>query len=160
MFVPLSKLDGAPSPHASLAVLDPRITYHGCLNAVGDDLDLRHDILDSKVAFESRFRSQYATLPTSAVSTSSPLSSPAPARGAGAAFSHFSKARHAVSAFDQELQVFFLLPPEDYDTCPDPVQWWASRRSQFPRLARMARNIFSIAGMYMFDLFLHAIWVC
>jgi hypothetical protein len=52
-------------------VLDPQTTYHGCLNAVGDDFEFRCHILDSKFAFELRFRSQYGTLPPSPMTASS-----------------------------------------------------------------------------------------
>lgn len=38
------------------------------------------------------------------------------------------------------------VPPELYSTCPDPVKWWATHQSTFPRLAQMARDILSIPG--------------
>jgi len=46
-----------------------------------------------------------------------------------------------------ELEEYFRLPVEDFDTC-DPIQWWAGRRSQFPSLSRLARDILAIPGMF------------
>jgi hypothetical protein len=46
----------------------------------------------------------------------------------------------------QEIDRFFALPPELYRNCPDPVKWWATHQSEFPRLAQMARDILSIPG--------------
>lgn len=44
-----------------------------------------------------------------------------------------------------ELEQFFSLPQEDFDTC-DPLAWWAGRRSQFPDLSRFARDVLGISG--------------
>ena len=46
-----------------------------------------------------------------------------------------------------ELEEFFSLPQEDFETC-DPLQWWAGHCSQFPNLSRFARDILSIPGMF------------
>jgi hypothetical protein len=32
-----------------------------------------------------------------------------------------------------ELEEYYRLPLEDFDTC-DPIQWWMGRRSQFPNV--------------------------
>ena len=44
-----------------------------------------------------------------------------------------------------ELEEYFKLPREDFDTC-EPLNWWRGRRSQFPRLYRLVIDIFSIPG--------------
>jgi hypothetical protein len=44
-----------------------------------------------------------------------------------------------------ELEEYYRLPLEDFDTC-DPIQWWAGRRLQFPNLSRLARDILAIPG--------------
>jgi hypothetical protein len=62
-------------------------------------------------------------------------------------FSAFSSGQQSVWAPQQELDQYFSLPVEPYRDGPDPVQWWNSRRSQFPCLSRMARDILSIPGM-------------
>jgi hypothetical protein len=52
-----------------------------------------------------------------------------------------------------EVQEYFKLPCENFDTC-GPLQWWAGRRLQFPNLSRFARNILSIPGEFTTDFFL------
>ena len=46
-----------------------------------------------------------------------------------------------------ELEEFFLLLQEDFETC-DPLQWWVGRCSQFPNLSHFARDILSMPGMF------------
>jgi len=63
-----------------------------------------------------------------------------------------SRYRNLPQAFTDEVQEYFKLPRENFDTC-DPLQWWAGRRSQFPNLSRFARDILSIPGKFTTDLF-------
>jgi hypothetical protein len=44
-----------------------------------------------------------------------------------------------------ELDEFFKLPQEDFETC-NPIQWWLGRRAQFPNLFWLARDILCIPG--------------
>ena len=46
-----------------------------------------------------------------------------------------------------KLEEYFKLLTEDFDTC-NPIQWWVGRRSQFPRLFQLARDILCIPGSY------------
>jgi hypothetical protein len=64
-----------------------------------------------------------------------------------------SRYRNLPQAFMDEVQEYFKLPCENFDTC-DPLQWWAGRRSQFPNLSRFARDILSIPGEFATDFFL------
>ena len=48
-----------------------------------------------------------------------------------------------------ELEEYFKLPREDFDLCK-PLKWWVGRRAQFPNLFCLARDIFSIPGMFVF----------
>ena len=48
-----------------------------------------------------------------------------------------------------ELDEFFKLQAEDFDTC-NPIQWWMGRRSQFPNLFWLARDILCIPGLSYF----------
>jgi hypothetical protein len=54
------------------------------------------------------------------------------------------------SVMNDELEEFYRLPQEDFDTC-DPIRWWAGRRSQFPNLSRLARDILAIPGKFMLN---------
>jgi hypothetical protein len=51
-----------------------------------------------------------------------------------------------------ELEEFWKLPAEDFEIC-DPIQWWAGRRSQFPDLSRLARDILAIPGEFAFFIY-------
>jgi hypothetical protein len=64
-----------------------------------------------------------------------------------------SRYRNLPQAFTDEVQEYFKLPRENFDTC-DPLRWWAGRCSQFPNLSRFARDILSIPGKFTTDLFL------
>ncbi|KAJ8488939.1 hypothetical protein ONZ45_g13779 [Pleurotus djamor] len=44
-----------------------------------------------------------------------------------------------------QLLDFFKVPQESFDHC-DPIKWWVGRKSQFPDLFRLARDILSIPG--------------
>jgi hypothetical protein len=55
------------------------------------------------------------------------------------------------SAVKDELEEFYKLPQEDFDTC-DPIQWRSGRRSQFPNLSRLARDILAIPGEFTLSL--------
>jgi hypothetical protein len=124
-----------------LIVLDPRIKFSGAIKAVADDYDLHRDVQRSKHDFDSHFLAHYSDYPPARSSRS-----PGPTQ-AGAFFALFADDDEESSAPERELEQFFELKIESFKTCPDPVQWWAGRRSQFPCLSRMARDIFAIPGM-------------
>ncbi|OJA08763.1 hypothetical protein AZE42_08870 [Rhizopogon vesiculosus] len=44
-----------------------------------------------------------------------------------------------------EMEEYYRLPLEDFDT-RDPIQWWTGRRSLFPNLSCLARDILAIPG--------------
>jgi hypothetical protein len=46
-----------------------------------------------------------------------------------------------------ELEEYFKLPREDFDTC-QPLQWWVGWQSQFPSLYCLACDVFSIPGTF------------
>jgi len=50
-----------------------------------------------------------------------------------------------------ELEEYFKLPHEDFDLCK-PLEWWVGQQAQFPNLFCLARDIFSIPGMFVFSL--------
>ena len=51
------------------------------------------------------------------------------------------------STLKDKLEEFYKLPQEDFNTC-DPIQWWSGRRSQFPNLSRLARDILAMPGEF------------
>ena len=56
-----------------------------------------------------------------------------------------SRFKQRMPATHNELEEYFRLPQEDFDTC-NPLAWWAGRRSQFPNLSRFARDVLGIPG--------------
>jgi hypothetical protein len=58
--------------------------------------------------------------------------------------------RNLPQAFTDEVQEYFKLPRENFDTC-NPLQWWASCRSQFPNLLQFAKDILLIPGEFTTD---------
>lgn len=50
-----------------------------------------------------------------------------------------------VKAAINELDEFFKLPQEDFESC-NPIHWWMGRRAQFPNLFWLAQDILSIPG--------------
>jgi len=46
-------------------------------------------------------------------------------------------------AFTDEVQEYFKLPHENFDTC-DLLQWWAGHWSEFPNLSCFARDMLAI----------------
>jgi hypothetical protein len=56
-----------------------------------------------------------------------------------------------------ELTEFWNMPQEDFETCT-PVQWWHQRRAQFPNLYRLARDIFSIPGIFSALIFVYTVY--
>ncbi|HEV7736228.1 MAG TPA: hAT transposon family protein, partial [Chlamydiales bacterium] len=49
-----------------------------------------------------------------------------------------------------ELEDFFLLPPEKFRNC-DPFDWWRHRKTRFPNLCCLARDVLSIPGKWPLD---------
>ncbi|KIL67184.1 hypothetical protein M378DRAFT_74162, partial [Amanita muscaria Koide BX008] len=53
--------------------------------------------------------------------------------------------RKQASTRRDQLEEYFVLPREDFDTC-NPISWWVGRRSQFPDLFFFARDLLAIPG--------------
>lgn len=125
-------------------VLDPRIGYQGLLADCGDDTSLQSHLELAKDRLAQRYRDQYLR-ESPPVITEQPLSI-APITSRSPQKVNFT-ARYKKSArtLRNELEEFFKLPQEDFDSC-DPLQWWAGRQAQFPNLSRFARDVLSIPG--------------
>jgi hypothetical protein len=66
-------------------------------------------------------------------------------RGSPQKVNFTSRYRRKERLATDELEEYFKLPREDFESC-DPIRWWMGRRAQFPNLFRLARDIFSIPG--------------
>jgi len=124
-------------------VLDPCISYEGLKIDYGDDLTLSSHLEASKIALFKYFDEHYATLPSP---TPLPPSVPVQASMDGSPQKSFTAQYRRKDKYPiNELDKYFKLPAEDFDTC-DPIRWWVGRRSQFPRLFQLARDILCIPG--------------
>ncbi|KIL58778.1 hypothetical protein M378DRAFT_188125 [Amanita muscaria Koide BX008] len=71
---------------------------------------------------------------------------PAPRRQAHGLLVNFTaRYRKQASTRRDQLEEYFVLPREDFDTC-NPISWWVGRRSQFPDLFFFARDLLAIPG--------------
>jgi hypothetical protein len=123
-------------------VLDPRISYEGLLSDCDNDRSAISLLNLFRDRLHSHYHSEYATSSSSmsaSTQTAPPIPSGSPQKVDFTA--RYKKAR----VFIDELEEYFKLPQENFDTC-DPIQWWAGRRAQFPNLSRLARDILSIPG--------------
>jgi hypothetical protein len=130
-------------------VLDPRISYEGLKIDYGDDLILSNHLEDSKTSLFEYFNENYATITTHSPTPSTPPSTPvqAPPADGSPQKSFTARYRRKEKYSTNELEEYFKLPAEDFETC-NPIQWWVGRRGQFPRLFQLARDILCIPGEY------------
>jgi hypothetical protein len=129
----------------AFVVLDPRISYSGLLSDCGDDWSLKSHLELIKSQLAQRYHEQYmrdAPAPVQQQPMALPSTSTSPQK-----VNFTARYKQRPRATVDELEEFFLLPQEDFETC-DPLQWWAGRHSQFPNLSRFARDILSMPGMF------------
>lgn len=127
-------------------MLDPRISYEGLKCDYGDDAILSDHLEDLKINLFKYFDENYAAL--SAPTPSLPPPSPVQTVGGSPQKSFTARYRRKSNHSTNELEEYFKLPAEDFISC-DPIQWWVSRRSQFPRLFQLARDVLCIPGEYL-----------
>ena len=125
-----------------ISVLDPRISYQGLLADCGDDISLKSHIELAKEHLTTCYQEQY--MPQAPTTAPQPLA-PKPSSRSPQKVNFTARYKQRSRTDIDELEEFWKLPQEDFENC-DPVQWWASRRAQFPGLSRYARDIFSIPG--------------
>jgi hypothetical protein len=130
-----------------MIVLDPRISYSALKDEFENDLDLSSHLEISKDDLHKHYKDHYAPPP--------PLLSQ-PSQTSISATSKASPQKNFVSRFNRkprtstdEILEFWSLPQEDFENC-DPLHWWYGRRSQFPNLYRLVRDIFLIPGMLFY----------
>ena len=130
-----------------LSVLDPRISYEGMKVDYADDLTLSAHLEESKSNLFDYFNANYANTIPAPSSLASTSVQPAPmALAVGSPQKAFTaRYRRKEKTSTNELEEYFKLPAEDFDTC-NPIHWWIGRRAQFPNLFCMARDILCIPG--------------
>jgi len=106
-------------------VLDPCISYEGLKIDYSDDLILSNHLEDSKTSLFEYFNNNYATIATHSPTPSTPPSTPVQALPADGSpqksFTAWYRQKEKYST--NELEEYFKLPAEDFETC-NPIQWW------------------------------------
>jgi hAT family C-terminal dimerisation region len=118
--------------------------YVGLEEDFATDPDLLGHLATSKERLQVFFNTNYALRSRQSVSrqgsSTSVVSSGSPQK-----VNFTSRYQKKERVVINELDEYFKLPQEDFDTC-EPLSWWRGRRSQFPRLYRLVIDIFSIPG--------------
>lgn len=136
-------------------VLDPRISYSALKDEFENDAELSTHLEITKDDLREYYKAKYEVQMAPSSTPMSSASQPEP-RLSQASMSalHGSPQKNFIARFQRkpraatdELQEFWSLPQEDFETC-DPLHWWYGRRVQFPNLYWLARDIFSIPGKY------------
>ena len=113
----------------------------------GDDLDVCAHLETAKEELYTHFHVKYdkpLPAPTAPVAPTSMIN------GSPQKVDFTSCYRNLPQAFTDEVQEYFKLPRENFDTC-DLLRWWAGHRSQFPNLSCFARDILLISGEFAID---------
>jgi hypothetical protein len=129
-------------------VLDPRISYEGMKLDYAGDESLAEYLESSKTNLYNYYETHYAGKHSAPSQMTDPVPGPsvnpsAPPRSPQKNFT--SRFQRKAKAAVNELDEFFNLPQEDFDTC-NPIHWWMGRRAQFPNLFWLARDILCIPG--------------
>jgi hypothetical protein len=127
------------------AVLDPRISYEGACEDYADDPDLLAYLEVTKSKLHAYYNQHYANHTNTSHKTMSDSSQSVTSDGSPSKVNFTSRYKKKENILRDELEEYFKLTREDFDTCK-PLEWWLGRRAQFPNLYCLARDLFSIPG--------------
>jgi hypothetical protein len=133
------------------AVLDPRILYEGMKLDYESDSSLAEFLESSKQDLRTYYETHYAnqhsapSLTIDLTTQTSPVSRPTVTSPHSPQKNFTSRFRRKAKVAVDELEKYFKLPAEDFETC-NPVHWWMGRRAQFPNLFWLARDLHCIPG--------------
>jgi hypothetical protein len=128
--------------------LDPRISYEGIRDDYDSDPDLKSYLETAKEQLHQHYDLHYANRYTPSASASNP--NPSTSTSTSTQQITVQKVNFVArykkdKVFVNELDEYFKLPREDFDTC-DPLKWWVGRQAQFPNVYRLAGDILAIPG--------------
>jgi hypothetical protein len=128
-------------------VLDPRIMYEGLKSDFESDPFLIKDLDRAKKQLQAYYRTNHAARaqPQQSQSSSSIASRNSSSVGSPEKVNFTSRYQKKDRVVVNELEEYFKLPREDFETCK-PLQWWSGRRTQFPNLYCLVRDVFSVPG--------------
>ena len=114
-----------------------------------DDISLTEYLESAKLSLHTYFSSNYAgkhVAPShSSFAHSSTTTVQSHLDSSPQKVNFTARYRKAPRASVDELEEYFKLPREDFETC-DPIKWWLGRLSQFPNLFVLARDLLAIPG--------------
>jgi hypothetical protein len=126
-------------------VLDPQISYEGLEADCSDGISVQ-ELDNAKDRLKEYYQANYATkVQVSRPTNMSPSVMVETSRGSPQKVDFTSWYKKRARSFD-EFNEYFRLPLEPFDGC-DPIQWWVSRRAQYPNLSCLALDLLSIPGM-------------
>jgi hypothetical protein len=136
--------------------LDPCISYDALKDEFKDDADLKPFLEEARLDLNAYYIAYYrkgfaAHSPTPSADTSTQSTTPhrhsaaMPASPQKNFTACFRKPRMPID----ELEEFWRLPQEDFNTC-DPIQWWLGCKSSFPDLYGLVCDVLSIPGAFSF----------
>ena len=131
-------------------VLDPRIGLSQFRADYDDDPDIQAHIDQSVVQLRAHYVANYTVGSSRQTVCTESITARAVQGGTPAKRDFTARYKQATRCAPvRELEEFLLLPSVDWESC-NPVQWWGDRQAQFPNLSRLARNILSIPGAFIF----------
>ena len=116
------------------------------LTDYADHPDLLLDLENAKTEFYKHYQQHYAARSCPKAISDVASDSAGTNTSSSKSFQFVSRYgrrdRHAIN----ELDEYFKIAPEDFVSC-NPLEWWWTRRGQFPNLYRLAGDILSIPGV-------------
>jgi hypothetical protein len=109
-----------------LPVLDPQISYEGMRADYADDLALCDHLEQSRFNLINYFNENYANIIPAPLSSPSISIQSAPIAAGSPQKSFTARYRRKEKPSVNELEEYFKLPAEDFDTC-NPIHWWIGR---------------------------------
>ena len=139
-------------------MLDPRILYEGMKSDYADDNILTNYLESAKASLHRYFQENYAgknIITPSVTAASTPRSAFGASQsqnGSPQKVNFTARYKKHPSIRRDQLEEYFKLPCEDFDTC-DPISWWLGRCSQFLDVFVFARDLLAIPGEDFIDVF-------
>jgi hAT family C-terminal dimerisation region len=110
-----------------------------------DDPTLSDHLEESKTKLIDYFNENYANATVLAPSSAPPVYVQSAPTVGSPQKSFTARYRRKEKTYINELEEYFKLPAEDFDSC-NPIRWWIGRQAHFPNLYCLARDILCIPG--------------